>query len=57
MWIGWNSTFSADKSPVNRIFYVPQINESPPSVAVVAETMKRTQKIADENRKQEICVT
>ena len=57
MSVGWNSTFSADKSPVNRIFYLPQINESTPSVAVVAETMKRTQKIADENRKQEICVT
>ena len=30
-------------------FYLPQINQSPTSVAVVAETMKRAQKIAEEN--------
>ena len=38
------------------MFYLPQINQSPTSVAAVAETMKSAQKIAEENRKQEICV-
>ena len=38
MWVGWNSTLSEDKSPTNKIFYLPQINQSPTSVAVVAET-------------------
>ena len=49
MWVGWNSTLFEDKSPINKIFYLPQINQSPTSVAVVAETMKRAQKIAEEN--------
>ena len=57
MWVGWNSTLFVDKSPINDIVYLPQINHSPTSVAVVAETMKRAGKIAEENRKQEICVT
>ena len=39
MWVGWNSTLFATKSP----------NKSPTSVAVVAETLKRFQEIAEEN--------
>ena len=57
MWVGWNSTLFEDKLPINKIFYLPQINQPPTSVEVVPETMKRGQKIAEENRKQEICVT
>ena len=52
MWIGWNSTLFADKSPINRnklLTDKPQIYHSPTSVAVIAKTMKRAQKIAKEN--------
>ena len=35
----------------------PQIYHSPTSVAVIAKTMKRAQKIAKENWKEELCVT
>ena len=41
MWVGSNSTLFVVKSPINKIFYLPQINRSLMSVAVVSETMKR----------------
>ena len=53
--IGWQSTYFTNKSLINRIFYILQINESATSVALITETMKRAQKAAEENRKQEMC--
>ena len=54
---GWNSTVSADKLLINRMLCLPQIHQLLASSTVAAETAKRAQKIAEENRKQEICMT
>ena len=57
MWIGWNSIFSAENSEViQKVWYLPQINESPTSTAVVAETLNRAQRIASECGKEFISV-
>ena len=47
MWVGWNSrndTSSFDQK--QKIFYLPQINQSPTLHSVVLETMKRSQQLA-----------
>ena len=61
MWVGWNAKISKLEGKVNnkqqQVCYLPQINESPTSVSVVAETMKRSQAIAEECNKSSISVT
>ena len=59
MWIGWNSFFHI---PENRdkkqsVWYLPQINLSPTSYTVVAETLKRSLQIANESKRDSLCVT
>lgn len=58
MWTGWNSKIYEDFSPLQKIFYLPQINLSPTSSAVVAETLNvAKKKIASEINKEVITVT
>ena len=49
MWVGWNSIFSAENTEViQKVWYLPQINESPTLTAVVAETLNVAQRTASE---------
>lgn len=57
MWIGWNSKVLSDDLPKQRICYLPQINESPTSLQVVMETMKQSQRIAQECNQPYMIVT
>ena len=58
MWVGWNAKHSPVESYIKeKIWYLPQINHSPTSTAVVKETMQRAQKLATELKKQAISVT
>ena len=59
MWVGWNSQYSAqvEKEQKQGVWYLPQINASPTSFTVVAETMKRTLTLADESKRNTISVT
>ena len=59
MWVGWNSQYSTqvEKEQKQGVWYLPQINASPTSFTVVAETMKRTLTLADESKRNTISVT
>ena len=57
MWSGWNSLFSPQNDEVQKVWYLPQINESPTSNAVVVETLNRSLAIAAETSKETIAVT
>ena len=58
MWVGWNAMYTAtNEHNVMKVWYLPQINESPTSNAVVLETMRRAQRIAAECGKNEMNVT
>ena len=57
MWVGWNSKFDQSAKSTQNIWYLPQINESPTSHAVVAETLKRAIQVADECGKTQIAST
>ena len=49
MWVGWNSIFSAENTEViQKVWYLPQINESPTLTAVVAETLNVAQRTVSE---------
>ena len=46
MWVGWNARQTIKKqNTLQKVWYLPQINESPTSILVVQETVKRAQKI------------
>ncbi|KAK6168761.1 hypothetical protein SNE40_019944 [Patella caerulea] len=57
MWVGWNSLVVKDNLPQQQICYLPQINQSPTSLNVVLETMKRSQQIAVECGQEYMIVT
>ena len=57
LWAGWNSVRCENRDYVQKVWCLPQINESPTSHAVVAETMKRSLKVAEEAGRQTIPVT
>jgi hypothetical protein len=57
MWVGWNALRVPCDERLHKIWYLPQINESPTSNAVVAETMRRSASIASESGKESIAVT
>lgn len=57
MWAGWNSLLIPKTGYIHKIWYLPQINESPTSRSVVAETMKRSLNIAAEGGRETIAVT
>ena len=47
-WVGWNaSLFKINESPKHKVWYLPQINQSPTSNAVIKETLHRSITIAD----------
>ena len=46
MWAGCNAKYSPQKKTTQKIWYLPQINQSPTSTSVVAETMRRSLRIA-----------
>ena len=57
MWAGWNAERVYDCRKQMKVWYLPQINQSPTSNAVVVETMKRSQKLAEESNKSCMVVT
>ena len=57
MWTGWNSKDEEINKIKQQVWYLPQINASPTSHAVVMETMKRSIKIADDAGRDSISVT
>ena len=57
MWGGWNSKYTNQIVPQHKIFYLPQIKESPTCKSVVLETLKRAQRIAEECHLSSINVT
>ena len=58
MWVGWNASLIGNfELDAQKVWYLPQINQSPTSSAVVLETMKRSQRLAEECGKDSIAVT
>ena len=57
MWVGWNAKVIPNDKRLQKIWYLPQINQSPTSNAIVVETMRRSLRIAAESGKQSIAVT
>ena len=58
VWVGCNSILSAGITEViQKIWYLPQINEAPTSTAAVAETLNIAQRIASECKKELLYVT
>ena len=57
MWVGWNSDLIPRDDNTQKIWYLPQINMSPTSHAVVVETLKKALRIATECHKKSIVVT
>ena len=57
LWAGWNAIISAPVDHIHKIWYLPQINQSPTNHSVIAETLRRTLDIAAEAGKTSIAVT
>ena len=57
MFVGWNAQLLPREDEIQNIVYLPQINASPTSYAVVKETMTRALRIAEECGKTSIAVT
>ena len=51
MWVGWKSRYGPQEDSTQKGWYLKQMNESPTSTSVVAETLKRSQKVAEECNK------
>ena len=67
MWVGWNARqeslninnkiWPSSAQFTQSIFYLPQINQSPPSIAVVGETLKRAFAFANQSERDSIEVS
>ena len=57
MWVGWNSLMSKENGKRQNVCYSPQINLSPTSYTVVAQTLNRGIQIADESNRQSLSAT
>ena len=57
MWVGWNSSYGSREESMQKVWYLKQMNESPTLTSVVAETLKESQKVAEECNKYSISVT
>ena len=55
LWPGWNSKLTESMQYTQKIWYLPQINQSPTNHLVVAETLRRSLKIEQEAKKQYCC--
>lgn len=56
-WSAWNSEHYLDKLPLQKIGYLPQINESPTSFSVVHKTLQIALETANQTSQQCIFVT
>lgn len=56
-WKNWNSKFHVDRNSVQKIAYLPQINESPTKDAVVFKTMEITKENGKECNQMYISTT
>ena len=57
MQVGWNAKYSPKNKTTQKIWYLTQINQSPTSISVVAETIRRSLRIALEGQKENVTVT
>ena len=57
LWPGWNAKIYEALQYTQKIWYLPQINQSPTNNSVIAETMRRFLEIAAEAQKTSIAVT
>ena len=57
MWVVWNAQHRVDKKVTEKISYLPAINQSPKSTAVVKEMMKRAQQLTVECGKRDTALT
>ena len=57
LWPGWNSKLTEPMQYTQKVWYLPQINQSPTNHSVVAETLRRSLQIAQEAKKNSIVVT
>ena len=57
MWTGWNSKLLPKSTELQGVWYLPQLNESPTSYSVVAETLRRSLATASANKKDSISTT
>lgn len=48
MWVGYNSLIYQDNTCMQKVSYLTTINASPTSTSVVIETLKQSQKVAEE---------
>lgn len=56
-WFAWNSERVIDTNPIQKIGYLPTINMSPTSDAVIKKTLEIAQTVAKECNQQNIIVT
>ncbi|KAG5887454.1 hypothetical protein JTB14_017310 [Gonioctena quinquepunctata] len=57
MWLGYNCLISIDLSEKQKIEYLPPINSSPTSYAIVNETLVMANEIAEKCQQEQIIVT
>ena len=57
MWPGWNSQITIDPLPQQNILYMENLNLPPTRLDVVAETLKISQRVAEECGERYIVVT
>lgn len=57
MWVGFNSKIVIDNSIKQKVSYLTPINRSPTDISVVFETMRQSQKIAEELQQEYIQLT
>ena len=57
MWVGWNSSYGSREESMQKVWCLKQMNESPTLTSVVAETLKESQKVAEECNKYSISMT
>ena len=57
MFVGWNAMLLPKEDQRQKVVYLPQINQSPTSYAVVKETMDRALCVAEECGKESVVVT
>lgn len=57
MWVGFNYDHTIETLARQKVCYLPQINQSPTSNAVVMHTLKMSQRVAEECDQQYISVT
>ena len=57
LWAGWNSKFYSAEEPLQKIWYMKQINASATANSVVKETMQRALLVAEECQRKSIAVS